>query len=110
MPAGEIHENDVGTYFKFTFKTEGGTIVSVAGAGTIQGRFKRIKDKEGDDVTDTVALKSLTAITGNSAAKYVSVAGDLTPSGWWQNQGYIATGSGGNWYTDIHDFRVYPNL
>ena len=102
MPS-EIHVNDIGTIFEPTVRDEQDAIVDL-GSATV--RVLHFRKPSGVLVT-----KSTTLTTDGSDGKmrYVSLENDLDMAGIWRVEGYIETPTG-EWTTNQHRFRVYPNL
>jgi len=102
MSANEIHEGDIGTLFKATFK-DGTTVVDISTATTKQLIFKKPSgselEKDASFYTDGT----------DGILTYTTVSGDLDEIGTWKVQGYVVLVSG-SWKSDIHTFKVYRNL
>jgi hypothetical protein len=103
MPIGEIHENDIGVALRGTFKDQDDEIVNIALATTKQIIIHQpggdVLTKSGSFVTDGT----------DGLLQYVTVDGDLTPTGWYKIQGFVIIGST-QYHSDIHKFQVHGNL
>jgi hypothetical protein len=103
----QAHYNDIGTLFKVTVydttNTGGQVIADISDATALQFIFQRP-----DDTTFT-----RTAVFSDDGSdgeiQYRTVDGDLNMVGTWSLQAYVATG-GGEWRTNIANFKVYENL
>jgi hypothetical protein len=100
MPQGQIHRNDVGTLFLFTF-TDDGAEMGLDAMNTVQVTFT----KPGG----ATFTRNLELVNGGieGIAGYNTVEGDLDTAGRWSVQGYVADANG-SWHTDIAQFVVYP--
>ncbi len=104
MASGEIHVGDVGIAFRLQARDEGDRVVDVSGASLRRMLFQR---PDGGGTLTKAA--SLTNDGTDGLFQYVSASGDLDVPGGWKYQGYLEM-SGGSWHTDVHKFKVLPNL
>lgn len=103
MSAGEVHINDVGFGFDVTVKDQDGAAINLSAATTRQFTFRKPDETE---VTKTPVF--ITDGT-DGQLRYVTIAGDLEQIGLWKLQAYIVLPAG-EFYSDIFEFRVWPNL
>lgn len=97
-----VHQSDVGTVFELTIVDQDSAVVDISTA-TRQILFEK---PSGATLTKTAAL--VTDGT-DGKMKYVTIAGDLTPAGFWFVQGVVTIGLN-TWHTDALAFTVLPNL
>ncbi len=105
----EIHLNDIGTVFELTVNECNNTtgineVVDISSASSIVLYFLK-PDKS------TTLTKTATFSTDGTDGKirYLSETGDLDATGTWKIQGQVQLPTG-TWSTDIHSFKVWPNL
>lgn len=104
MACEEIHVGDIGTVFRATITDDCvDTIVDVSGATTQQFTFLKP-----DATTVTVTTTFYTDGT-DGIIEYATILDDLDQAGTWKIQGKVILPTG-TWSTDIHKFKVYPNL
>jgi hypothetical protein len=98
----EIHENDAGTLFTVPL-SDAGQAVDLSAAITKEIIFLK--------PTGETLVKDAEFVTdgSDSLLKYISVLGDLVPSGAWRIQAHVALPSG-EWHSNVRDFTVYRNL
>jgi hypothetical protein len=98
MP-GQIHRNDVGTLFLFSFMADG-EVMGLSDASTVQATFT----KPGG----ATFTRELTLVTDgeDGLAGYNAIEGDLDTAGRWSIQGFVETAQG-SWSSDIANFVVY---
>ena len=102
MSANEVHVGDTPT-ITLTFQ-DGTTAVDISGVAT--------KEIWVSDPTGTrVAYSGTFTTTGTDGKLYhtcsvtnIDVAGD------WQVQGYLVTGAGAVWHSDVQAMKVFANL
>lgn len=102
--SAEIHVGDIGARFQATIKDETGAVVDVSTAVTLEMVFSK--------PNETPILKTAEHLTDGTdgVIYYDSVDGDLDQAGGWRVQGYAALDADHVFHSDIHVFRVYPNL
>lgn len=101
--AAEIHVDDEGTSFRITVLDEASRVVDLTGAERLEVWFRR---------PDQVPLVREADVHGDPSAgvmEYVTASGDLSIAGAWRVQGHVAL-PGGLIHTNVHKFRVYPNV
>ena len=100
MSSNELHVGDVGIPLTLTI-TEDSVAVDVSAATTT------ITFTQPDD---TVVTKTGVFVTDGTdgQVKYVVEADFLSLSGWWRMQAFVDWGDT-EYYSDIAEFRVYPN-
>ncbi len=103
MAAEEIHVGDIGTVFELTYKDQDAAVVDISSATTQQLIFKKSNN--------TTAIKTTTFTTDGTdgKAQYTTVADDLDMDGIWSLQGKVILATG-TWYSDVHQFKCWPNL
>lgn len=99
----EIHVGDVGTAFRATISDENCNIVDLSDYEEYQLIFGK-PDK-------SVIAKTATLYTDGTDGiiQYLSTADFLDQPGLWQVQGHV-TKTGGQWKSNIVEFRVHKNL
>lgn len=100
----EIHVNDIGTRFQATIKDETVAVVDVSSATTLEMVFNK------PDGTPVVKTAELLAGGTDGVIYYDTIASDLDQTDSWRVQGYAALDADHIYHSDIHVFRVYPNL
>jgi len=101
-----IQENNIGTRFVFTIHDQTGAVKDVSSATTQTVRFKSSPSVAAFD-------RASVFLTDGTDGKilYVTVAGDLTPAGpCWQRQAFVILPGEGEFYSEVRDFPVKPNL
>jgi len=98
----EIHLNDIGTVFRATLY-DGSTIVDVSGATTLELVFGK------PDGTSSAKTATFTDDGVDGQIQYTVVDGDLDQLGDWKIQAHIIL-LGGEWRSNIDNFRVYKNI
>lgn len=99
----DIHIGDIGTSFRVTVVDQNAAVVDISSATTKQLLFKL--------PNGTVLTKTASFVTDGTDGKmeYVTAEDDLSAKGNWSLQGYVVL-SGGEWHTDIAEFKVHRNL
>lgn len=99
----QIHVGDVGSQFLITIKDQDDNVVDISSATTKQIIFQ---SPSRIDKTKTASF-----YTNGSDGKlvYTLSSGDIDVDGLWKYQSKIIMPSG-TWYTNIEEFRVYPNI
>ena len=103
----QSHINDIGTTFRVTVNdttsTGGTSVANISTASTKTFIFGR---PDGTAFTKTAVF-----VTDGSDGllQYATVDGDLDKAGTWSLQVYVVT-SGGAWYSNVGNFRVFENL
>ncbi len=97
-----VQQNDVGTDIKLTF-VEDDSAVDISAASV-----KSIMVEKPSGTVDTHTAAFFTDGT-DGIIIYTIVDGDIDEVGSYSMQG-LFTSPSGTWYTDIHKFRVTPNL
>jgi hypothetical protein len=95
--------DDIGTVFKATIKDEDGVVVDVSGAGTLELVFRK------PDGTAVVKTAVFTTDGEDGVIQYITIADDMDTEGEWRVQGYVKIATS-EFHSDVHRFRVYPNL
>lgn len=103
MGAEEIHEGDIGTVFQFTFK-DNGTAIDISTLTTREIIFKK------PDKTKLVKTPSLVTDGTDGLVTYTIASGDINQIGMWSAQGRLALSNTQNWYSDVVQFKVFPNI
>lgn len=107
MASDEIHVGDIGTVFELEVKDTdlngNEVIVDISTATAMTIYF----EKSDQTVLTKTAVHSTDGTDG--LMRYVTIADDLDMSGGWKVQGKVTLPTG-TWSTDIHKFKVYPNL
>lgn len=100
----EIHVDDIGTRFEATIKDETGAVVDVSAAVTLEMVFSK--------PDETAVVKTALKLTDGTdgVIYYDTIDGDTDQAGSWRVQGYAALDADHVYHSDIHVFRVYPNL
>jgi hypothetical protein len=98
----KIHVTDIGTVFQVTIY-DGATLVDLSSTTNIDFIFRK-PDKS--IVTRTASLYT-DGVDG--IVQYVMQEGDLDLKGSWKMQAEL-TFPEGQWWSDIIQFKVYPNL
>ena len=102
----EVHLGDIGTVFRATINDCSNgtqTPLDVSSATTLELFFKK---PSGTVVTQTAVL---TTDGTDGQIEYVTISGDLDEVGNWMLQARVVM-AGGDWRSDIGQFRVYANL
>lgn len=103
----ELHLNDIGTILRVTIKDKqsdgSSSVLDISGATTKQIILLK---PGGDKLTKTASFYT---DGSDGIIQYTTVEGDIDEVGRWQIQGSIVT-SGGEWKTDISNFKVLRNL
>lgn len=98
-----IHVDDIGTVFKATILDEDSVVVDVSGATTMELVFRK------PDGTAVVQTAVHTTDGEDGVIQYTTIADDIDSDGEWRVQGYVKI-STSEFHSDVHRFRVYPNL
>lgn len=101
--SAKVFVGDVGTSFQVTVRDENGAVVDVSLSPSLLLIFKK---PDGTNLTKT-AQRVNDGTDG--LIRYVTEEGDIDQPGKWLLQGYVEKGNA-KLYTDVHEFRVYPNL
>jgi hypothetical protein len=104
MSKKEIRVGDAGTRFILTVKDEDDQVVDISSATSKTITF--VKPTHGDSV-----VKAASFYTDGSDGKlfYDTIVSDLDVDGLWRYQVTVDLDTG-EWKSDIHTFRVHPNL
>lgn len=99
----EIHVGDIGSQFLVTIKNQDNEVEDISTATTKQIIFL--------SASNTEKVKTSSFYTNGTDGKivYTLADGDIDIAGIWKYQAKIVTPAG-TWYTNVEDFRVYPNL
>lgn len=103
MATSEIHIGDVGTAIRATIKDEDDVAVDVSAATTKQLIFEK------PDCTEVTKTATFYTDGTDGIIQYLTETSFLNMAGVWRVQAYIVL-SGGEWKTDIYEFRVYKNI
>ena len=103
MPAGELHNNDYGTIFKFNVLDQDSAIVDISSALVKQVMFQR------PDATTFNRNMGLYTNGTDGIAVYTTTSGDINQVGSWQFQCFVVLPSGA-YSSDITRFEVFENL
>lgn len=98
-----IHVDDIGTVFKATIKDEDGVVVDVSAASTMELVYRK------PDGTAVVQTAVHTTDGTDGVIQYTTVDGDMDTEGEWRVQGFVVIATS-EFHSDVHRFRVYPNL
>jgi len=102
MAADEIHVDDIGTEFLITIM-DGTTVVNISTATVKRFIFKK------PDCSKVTKDVDFNADGTDGQLTYTTVAGDIDSAGTWRLQALV-TITAGTYYSDITNFKVYPNL
>lgn len=106
MSVPVIQVDNVGTVFVFTVRDQDGALVNLATATTLEARFR-----PGPDGATFTRTGVLTTDGTDGKYEYASIAGDLpTPHDCWQRQGRVVIPGVGEFYTNVIEFSVKPNI
>ena len=107
MASDEIHVGDIGTVFELEVKDtdlNGDEVIVDISTNTALAVY--LEKPDGSTLTKVGVLSG----TGTDGLmRYVTIAADLDTAGNWKVQGKVDLPAG-EWYTDIHKFKVYANL
>jgi len=99
----EIHVGDIGSQFLITIKNQDDVVENISLATT-----KEIIFLSASNVEKTRTASFYTNGTDGKIV-YTLADGDIDVAGIWKYQAKIITPSG-TWFTNIEEFRVYPNI
>jgi len=99
----QIHVGDIGSQFLITILDQSGEIVDISTATQKEVIFLSSSRVE--------KVKTASFYTNGTDGKivYTLQSGDIDVDGLWKYQAKIIMPSG-TWFTNIEDFRVYPNI
>lgn len=101
--AEQIHVNDIGTAFMATVKDEQGEIIDLTTLVSARMWFQRPDQSTFERTAETYGPPA------DGVIVYVTEANDLDAAGSWKLQGVVEFADG-KWHSDIHKFKVWPNL
>lgn len=101
--AAAIHVGDVGTALQYQCLDQNGDVIDVSGASAVQITFVR-----SDKSRFTVNASFVTNGT-DGWIQYLTQAGDLSVSGLYTSQVYLAWDSSPVWNSDVSIFKVCAN-
>lgn len=97
-----IHAGSIGTAFRMPLLGGDGDPLPLGGA-TLQMIFTQ------PDETRVVKTASIYLDPDDGIAEYISIAADFDDVGSWRWQTHVTQGSD-EWWSDVADFEVLPNL
>ena len=106
MPIAVHQEDNIGSVFVFEVLDENGAVVDLSTATTLDAIFT-----PAPGVVAFTRAGVLTTDGTDGKFEYVTITGDLTPSGkCWQRQGLVVVPGLGTFKTFVREFIVKPNL
>jgi len=99
----QIHVGDIGSQFLITIKDQNDVVVDISSATTKQIIF------QSPSRTDKTRTASFYTNGSDGKIVYSLIDGDIDIEGVWKYQSKIVMPSG-TWFTNIEEFRVYPNI
>ncbi len=104
MSLPEIHQDNIGTVFRFAIRNQDDAVVDLSSASLLEIRFRK------PDRT-TILVKTATLVTDGTDGliQYVTIAGDLDTSGPWTRQARVTIPAGDFW-SEVIAFQVEDNI